>query len=64
MGQFPESPDGIEEEMRKRESLHSDLYLEISGFGILFHFSARPPSGLFFIFDFLLDDFFCAGLAQ
>ena len=30
MGQFPESPDGIEEEMRKQESLLSDLHLEIS----------------------------------
>jgi len=29
-GQLPESPDGIEEEMRKQESLLSDLHLEIS----------------------------------
>ena len=29
MGQLPELPDGIEEEMRKQESLLSDLHLEI-----------------------------------
>ena len=31
---------------------------------IFLHGHGLPPSGLFFIFDFLLDDFFCAGLAQ